>query len=261
VDDYQSEKEQIEQFRAWWGEYGNYIVIGVVLGVLGLFGWKYTSDSRLDEQRAASAQYETLTVHVDDGDLDEAAAVAATMVAEYGDTVYVAQAHFAMARLYMDNNRDKDAADELRALLAMRGHTELKHIARNRLARLLLYQDKPDEVLELLDGLDEGAFAARYADARGDAYHALGRYEEARDQYRAALDRTRDASMMAGAASSVDETFVQLKLLDLPVTTTIDAPTPEFPMDQLAPVEPEAPAGEPAGSPTPADPPAEATTE
>ena len=28
-----SEKEQIEQMRAWWSEYGNYVIGGIVVGI------------------------------------------------------------------------------------------------------------------------------------------------------------------------------------------------------------------------------------
>ena len=59
----------------------------------------------------------------------------------------------------------------------------------------------------LLDGQDNAAFAARYAEERGDAFVALGRYDEARAAYQAALDE---------AQPTVDQGLIQLKLMDLP---------------------------------------------
>ena len=112
-----------------------------------------------------------------------------------------------MARLYMDENRDLDASESLRALLAMNGHEPFKHIARLRLAKVLLYQDRPEEVLTLLAEPRGGAFTARYAEVRGDAYVALGRFNEARSAYQAVLMEQLPV---------VDQALVQLKLLDLP---------------------------------------------
>ncbi len=112
-----------------------------------------------------------------------------------------------MARLYMDKNRDQDAAQALNDLLAMNGFDNLKQVARVRLAKILLYQGKPEEVLSLLEGQDSAAFAARYAEERGDAYVALGRYDEARQSYQAALGEVQP---------TVDQGLIQLKLLDLP---------------------------------------------
>ncbi|HSN51418.1 MAG TPA: tetratricopeptide repeat protein, partial [Woeseiaceae bacterium] len=120
---------------------------------------------------------------------------------------YAAQSKLAMARLYMDKNRDQDAAEALNDLLAMGGFEHLKHVARVRLAKVLLYQGKPEEVLSLLEGTENDAFAARYAEEMGDAYVALGRYDEARASYLAALGE---------AQPTVDQGLVQLKLLDIP---------------------------------------------
>ena len=38
MDDLTSEKEQIEQIRAWWAQYGGYVIGGIGLGVALLVG-------------------------------------------------------------------------------------------------------------------------------------------------------------------------------------------------------------------------------
>ena len=228
MNDLLSEKEQIDQLRSWWSEYGNYVIVGVALGVLGLFGWNYQRTSTAEAEQAASALYDTLAGHVDDGELEDAESVTRQITAEYGDTAYAAQSKLAMARLYMDNNRDQDAADVLSALLALRGYPELKHIGRIRLAKVLLYQDKPDEALALLEGHDSDAFAARYAEVRGDAHVALQRYDEARAEYQRALEASQLEAALTGSTTSVGTGFIQLKLLDLP----FDLPESDLPEDE-----------------------------
>ena len=207
MDDLLSEKEQIEKMRAWWSDYGWYVVGGVVLGAAILFGINYYQSQKAEAEIAASVLYDEITLHVVEGELDAAEASAAELDSEYGNSSYAAQSKLAMARLYMDKNRDQDAAEALNELLAMNGFEHLKHIARARLAKILLYQGKPEEVLDLLEGQTNPAFAARYAEERGDAYVALGRYDEARASYQAALGEVQP---------TVDQGLVQLKLLDLP---------------------------------------------
>ena len=34
-----SEKEQLEQMRAWWADNGRFVIGGVLLGVAALVGW------------------------------------------------------------------------------------------------------------------------------------------------------------------------------------------------------------------------------
>lgn len=230
MNDLLSEKEQLDQLRSWWSEYGNYVIVGVALGVLGLFGWNYQRTSTADTELAASALYDTLAGHVDGGELEEAESLARQIAAEYGDTAYAAQSKLAMARLYMDNNRDQDAADVLSALLALRGYPELKHIGRIRLAKVLLYQDQPEAVLALLEGQDSNAFAAHYAEVRGDAHVALNRYDEARAEYQRALEASQLEAAVTGSTPSVGTGFIQLKLLDLP----FDAPESDLPESDLA---------------------------
>jgi predicted negative regulator of RcsB-dependent stress response len=220
VDDLQSEKEQIEEMRAWWSVYGRYVIAGVVIAVGLLLGFNQYKSSKLAAEVEASVLFETLANHVFDGDLDDAEGVADELANNYANTSYAAQSKLAMARLYMDKNRDQDAADALNELLAIRGSGALKHVGRLRLARILLYQDKAQEVIDLLSEQDNAAFAGLYAETRGDAYAALGQISEAGDAYRIAL---------ADTSQTVNRGLVQMKLIDLPdvAPAVADATTPE----------------------------------
>lgn len=211
MDDLLSEKEQIEKMRAWWSDYGAYVISGIVLGALVLFGMNYYQTRTLEAQQAASTLYDTLADHVAEGRLEESESVIAEIVADHAESPYAAQAKLALARLYMDKNRDQDAADTLRELMDGAAKEEFRLIARVRLAKILLYQNKAGEVVELLaDQPQEGAFAARVAETLGDAYVALDQLEDARLAYQVALSEPNQAA-------TVDQQFVQLKLMDLPL--------------------------------------------
>ena len=216
MDDLLSEKEQIEQIRNWWTIYGGYVILGVAAGALLLFGINYYQNSKLQSQLEASSLYQALTDYVVDGDLDDAEVVAGRLHAEFSDTPYPAQAKLAIARLYMDKNRDQDAADALQELLAGSSGAELKHVARLRLAKILLYQDKAQEVVDLLEGQENTAFAAAYGEVLGDAYGALERIADAQAAYQQVL-------MDPQAQGTVDQRLVQWKALDLP-EITVDEP-------------------------------------
>jgi len=201
------EKEQLDDIRAWWSQYGNYVLSGVVIGVLSLFGWSYYKNTTANNEIGASVLYDELAGHVADGDLDDAERVAGMLSTEYGNSLYALQSKLALARLYMDNSRDKEAADALEAIVDNPQSAELSAVARIRLAKVLQYQEKYEDVLALLDGADSTGFTARYAEARGDALVSLSRFDEAREAYLVAL---------ADNGQTLDTTFLQLKLLDLP---------------------------------------------
>lgn len=227
MDDLQSEKEQIEEMRRWWSENGRYVIGGIVLGAGLLFGWNQYTSNKLAAQVEASALFETLANNVGDGDLEAAQEVANKLANSYANTSYAAQSKLAMARLLMDKNRDQDAVEVLRELLELPGSDELKHVGRLRLAKILLYQDRAEEVIELLDSQDNVAFAALYADAMGDAYAALGQVSQAEEAYRTALAEA--------AQGTVDRALVQMKLIDLPDAAETQADV------QLDPAETENP--------------------
>jgi len=235
VDDLQSEKEQIEEIKAWWSEYGRYVIAGVVITVGLLVGYNQYQDNKLAAQREASVLFETLTEHVDKGDLERAEQVAGELENDYANTAYAPQSKLAMARLYMDKNRDQDAVDVLTELINLRGNREIRHVGRARLARILLYQDKPEEVIALLEDQDAPAFAARYAESLGDAWALLGDVDKAAEAYRAAL---------ADTSQSVNRNLVQMKLADLPRARASTPAAEDTAEDSAAGSEAQAPAGE-----------------
>lgn len=214
MDDLLSEKEQIDQIRSWWSEYGGYVIAGLGLGIALLGGWNYYQGSKLDAQLEGSVLYESLTAHIVSGDLEPAEAVADQLGTGYAQTSYAAQAQLAMARLYMDKNRDQDAADALSGVLAGDADDEIKLVARARLARVLLYQGKPQEVVDLLADQQSISFGAVYGELLGDAYHELGRIEDAQAAYQSVM-------LDPLARDTVDQQLVQWKVLDLPEASDV----------------------------------------
>ena len=82
--------------------------------------------------------------------------------------------------------------------------TELKEVARYRLAEVLLNDKQYDEALKVLDAKHGEPFAGLYADLRGDALAAAGRADDARAAYALALAKL--------DAKSQYRTYVQVKL-------------------------------------------------
>lgn len=212
-----SEKEQIDAMRTWWSENGSHVIGGVIVGVALIVGWNYWRSSLETARVTASMLYEEVMSSAGDGNLDAANAAASTLFADYASTPYAGQARLALARLYMDTGRDEDAADALRPLLDD-PDSELALVGRLRLAKILLYQDRAQEAVELLQGPHEHAFAARYNETLGDAYVALEDYDKAQAAYIAALNDD-------PVARTVDFSIIQLKLNDLPAIEPVVSST------------------------------------
>jgi predicted negative regulator of RcsB-dependent stress response len=215
-----TEKEQLDALRAWWAENGSYVIGGVVVGMLIIFGWNRWQATIENTEVAASSLFEDVMDAAGRGNLDAAEEPANELFISYNDSPYAAQARLAMARLYMDNGRDQDAADVLRGVIDADPNGELTLIARLRLAKILLYQGKAQEVVDLISDLPESAFAARFSELLGDAYVELEDYEAAEAAYIAALDDNPQTP-------TVDVSLLQLKINDLPADPGDTAASPE----------------------------------
>lgn len=217
-----SEKEQIDELRSWWKENRPWILGGIAVGLVAIIGFRMYQSQQLNDALQASARYEALVNEVADDKLEPAMEISNSILTENGNTVYASQTRLAMARLYMDRGRDADAAEVLRPLAESGGDDPMRLIARLRLARVLLYQDKPQEALDLLQKPGDTAFVARFNEVIGDAHFALGNMEEAAAAYEAVLADT-------AAQQTVNAQLVQMKLADLPDmnATTVEAATDE----------------------------------
>jgi predicted negative regulator of RcsB-dependent stress response len=207
VDEYLSEKEQIERLRQFMSDNGRSIATGLVIGlaiVAGLWWWRPYRDHQL---AAASATYAQLLDAVDQKDRDRALQLAAD-VGEYWRTPYEMQAALALARMYMDADEPEPAAAQLQRVIDGAHDDEMAQIARLRLARVRLYQQQADEALKVLGGDPPARFGPLYHEVRGDVLRALGRIEEARSEYELAL-----ASEEPSAAR---RSLLEMKLNDIP---------------------------------------------
>jgi predicted negative regulator of RcsB-dependent stress response len=219
LEDYLSEKEQWERVTGWLRENGMWIVAGVVVGALGIGGWQWWNAHVDKVNGEASAKYEQMTADLTKGDRTGALILLSDLERDYSSTPYLDQARLAFARAYVENNELDKATTELQSVSQHSKDKQLALIARLRLARVQISQQKPDDALTTLDGVDPGAFEALFHQVRGDANFAKGNKAAALTEYRTA--RSKDAG-------GSDTSLLDLKIADLSAgapSATPPAPT------------------------------------
>jgi predicted negative regulator of RcsB-dependent stress response len=105
---------------------------------------------------------------------------------EHPGSPYVDQGRLLAARIYVDEGALDKAAGELASIAEHSKDSELALVARLRLARVQIAQGKAESALATLGAAQNGAFAGRYHEVRGDAYYAKGDKAAALREYRAA---------------------------------------------------------------------------
>ena len=192
--EYETEEQRVEAIRKWWAENGTSIILGAVLGIALLVGWRGWAYWKEKIAREASDHYARVAAALESGNLESAEREAGLLKVDYGSTPYAAIAALALARLEAARDRLDAAATELQWVLDNARQETARQVARLRLARVRTTQGRPDEALTLLTGLPE-AYTALAEEARGDALRAKGDVDGARKAY----DRALAASGRAGS--------------------------------------------------------------
>lgn len=182
------EQEQIENIKSWWQQHGNRItgVIAVVsVAVVAWQGWNWY---QAREAAQASTVFAALQQAMVANDAPRVRAVAGELTEKFGGSVYAPLGAMMAAKVSMDAGDTKTARAQL-AWVVSNGKEELRDLARLRLVAVLLDDKAYDEAMKELAVTPAPAFAAQYAELKGDVLTAQNRAKEAREAYQAALDK------------------------------------------------------------------------
>ena len=206
MEEYLNEQERWERVLAWLREQGPWILGGVAVALAIFGGWHYWQNHVQQRDLAAANRYEQLIDAFTRNDIAGGMRQADELGKEFPATAYADQANLAVARIQVSTHQLDQAAARLQQVLAATKDSELALIARLRLARVQLPQGNADEALKTLDAAKPGAFAARYAQGRGDALLAKGDRDGALKAYREAR---------GDGASTLDTALLDLKIGEL----------------------------------------------
>lgn len=138
---YENEHDQVDAVKRFFAENGKALVVGVILGVGALVGWRYWNNHQADSARGSSLNYEN-TVSAIRADQPQTLTAAEKFAADNKNT-YGALAALEVAQQYVDKNELDKAAAQLSQGLAAAGDDNLKAVINLRLARIQVQQKKP----------------------------------------------------------------------------------------------------------------------
>ncbi len=205
MDEYRTEEEQAEAIKKWWGENGKSIVAGVVIGITAIFGLRAYNTHTAQQAEAASMLYEQMLVASRANDTENVSIYANRVIDDYKSSSYAIFATLMLAKIAAESGDLKQAETHLRWVLKNNSQTEFNHIARLRLARILISGNKLDIAADTLQVSKPGEFFARYEELRGDIFVKQDKTEEARQAYQKALANTAEGG----------QSILQMKLDDL----------------------------------------------
>jgi len=214
VDVYNSEEQQVEAIKSWWQENGKSIIAGVVIGFVGLFGWRFYNNHVKEQSEIAAAEYQQVMQQLA-AQHEKSFELVTKFIANHGSDTYGDLASLQLSAEAVKANKLDLAAEQLRRVAEHSSDEEFKPVAGVRLARVLLAMKKPAEALKTLDAVTAEQYKAVVAEVRGDALLASAQPAKAREAYTIALQASKNGV----------NPVLQMKLDDLAVSSdNIDTP-------------------------------------
>jgi len=187
VEVYKTEDEQVEELKKWWKANGTALMVGIIVVLLAVGGYRYWTAQKHSDAVQASSLLDSAVEALANGDDQLVSDAAGQLLSMYSDTSYAPLAALTLAKSKHAVDDLTSAQTYLQWALDNTKDDAIKHIARVRLASVLWDQDKPSEALQLLDGVVPGEFVASYEELRGDIFASQGENEKAMKAYELAV--------------------------------------------------------------------------
>ena len=184
---YETEEQQVEAIKRFWKENGSALVVGAVLGLSGLYGWRYYNDSKIEAQEQASVAFEKAENQLNQNEQGFAAAQA--YITEHGDTGYAYLMALQLAQQAIERKDLAEANKQLSYVVEQAKMSAVQAIASIRLARVQLEQGQFEQALQSVEKISDAAFEGQTSEVKGDVYVAQQLFDKARAAYSAALEK------------------------------------------------------------------------
>lgn len=185
MEQFATEEQQVEAIKTFWKDNGAAIVIGAVIGLGGLWGWRYYSDTQRTAKEQASAEYQTAVEAIQaDGNDDKLS----SFVASTENDGYAALGGLVAAQQSVTADELDAAAATLAKVKASSADADVAAVAAVRLARIQLELGNADAALSTLNDVQNPAFAGVVSEVKGDVLVAQEKFDDARMAYTEALE-------------------------------------------------------------------------
>ena len=216
MDIQRTEEETVEHLKQWFRENGLALVLGIVIGLSGIAGVRYWFSYQRTQAEEASLIYDKVSSALAAQQYQDVILTGKQLQDDYSGTSYAVLATMAMAKASHATGDVAAARTHLNWVMEKADDKGLQHIARIRLARLMIDAKDYTAAMKLITDQDHGAFGSLYEELRGDILVAQDNSSLAREAYRSAI---------VGAAETTRRQFIQMKLDNLASDIKLDTST------------------------------------
>ena len=167
------EEQEINQLKDWWKENGKTIIVAFILGVGGMFGWRYWQAHQAEQIAQASAQYDALIYSAQQDEQAKKVNIEQFVQAN-SKTAYAVFALLDEAKKATEKQDFAAAEVNLNQALTQSQDEVLTSIVALRLSAVQFQLGQLDNALTTLNQVKGESFNARKAILTGDIQIAKG---------------------------------------------------------------------------------------
>lgn len=198
------EEQEINQLKDWWKENGKTIIVAFILGVGGMFGWRYWQEHQAEQIAQASAQYDALIYSAQQDEQAKKANIEQFVQAN-SKTAYAVFALLDEAKKATEKQDFAAAEANLNQALTQSQDEVLTSIVALRLSAVQFQLGQLDNALTTLNQVKGESFNARKALLTGDIQVAKGDKIAAKNSF--------DQAQQSG--SQLEQQMAKMKLNNL----------------------------------------------
>ncbi|KKZ53614.1 hypothetical protein AAX17_07375 [Haemophilus haemolyticus] len=198
------EEQEINQLKDWWKENGKTIIVAFILGVGGMFGWRYWQAHQAEQIAQASAQYDALIYSAQQDEQDKKANIE-QFVQSNSKTAYAVFALLDEAKKATEKQDFAAAEANLNQALTQSQDEVLTSIVALRLSAVQFQLGQLDNALTTLNQVKGESFNARKAILTGDIQVVKGDKVAAKNSFEQAQQ----------SGSQLEQQMAKMKLNNL----------------------------------------------
>lgn len=198
------EEQEINQLKDWWKENGKTIIVAFILGVGGMFGWRYWQAHQAEQIAQASAQYDALIYSAEQDEQAKKANIEQFVQAN-SKTAYAVFTLLDEAKKATEKQDFAAAEANLNQALTQSQDEVLTSIVALRLSAVQFQLGQLDNALTTLNQVKGESFNARKALLTGDIQVAKGDKVAAKNSF--------DQAQQSG--SQLEQQMAKMKLNNL----------------------------------------------
>jgi len=188
IEGYETEEQQVVAIKSWWKENGNTLMIAAVVGLAGLWGWRFYNESVITGQEEASQAYSDMLVKFESKGAEAGLEDIKTFIAGNQDNNYGVLASLLLAKEAVQQKDFALAKAQFVQLQAQNEYAPLNALINLRLARVEAQLGEDEQALKTLTLITEPSFLAKANQVKGAIYLKMGDLEKARAAFQDAVD-------------------------------------------------------------------------